>query len=214
MRSYGDYILKIIFVPVVNTNCYLLILNNKAILFDAGGNGDEIIKYVKNNNVEISTIFITHGHYDHIEALDNILCYFPNADLYALNDEKIVIEHSENSLMNYELKNTTINKIKYINDNGIISSLNLDIKTISTPGHTIGSCCYYINKYNLLFSGDTLFRNTYGRTDLPTGDFTAITQSIKLKLFELPNETIVYPGHGFSTTIEYEKSHNDILINN
>ena len=153
---------------------------------------------------------ITHGHYDHIEALDLLHEKCPDATIYAPQSEKGVIEDRNINFLNRELKNETRSFIKYIEDGSLIHELGLDILMITTPGHTAGSSCYYISRLKILFSGDTLFRDTYGRYDLPTGDEQLIRESIKTKLFILDGDTKVFPGHGWDTTIEYEKQNNEI----
>ena len=87
----------------------------------------------------------------------------------------------------------------------------MTFEVIATPGHTIGSCCYYVEKAGFLISGDTLFYESTGRTDFPTGSMGSIVRSIKEKLFVLPEDTIVYPGHGESTTIGHEKKYNPFV---
>ena len=208
--NLGDYKLKTLFIPSVKTNCYLLIKKDEAILVDAAGDGEYIFNYLNKNSIKIKSILITHGHYDHIEALDLLHEKCPDATIYAPQSEKRVIEDKNASLMDHELKNETRSFIKYIEDGSLIHELGLDILMVTTPGHTAGSSCYYISRLKILFSGDTLFRDTYGRYDLPTGDEQLIRESIKTKLFTLDGDTKVFPGHGWDTTIEYEKQNNEI----
>ena len=211
--KFGEYELNTIIVPIVGTNCYLLSLNNNAILVDAAGDGKYIYDYIMNKHFDITTIFITHGHYDHIEALDFLLEKYPNVKIYANENEKAVIENIDYNLMENSLKETTKKAINYLQDGDIVKVLDLDIKIITTSGHTIGSSCFYIKDLNIMFSGDTLFRETYGRTDLPTGDAKSIAYSVAVKLMEYNDDLLVLPGHGFRTTIGYERTHNDIVIN-
>ena len=116
-----------------------------------------------------------------------------------------------NNLMDHELKTETKDAINYIKDESVISKLGLDIKLIHTPGHTVGSCCYYIEELNILFSGDTLFCETYGRTDLPTSDTKAIVISVAVRLMKLGDNVEVYPGHGFRTSIGHERKNNELV---
>lgn len=209
--TLGDYKLKTLFIPSVRTNCYLLCKENEAILVDAAGDGEYIFNYLTKNSIKIKSILITHGHYDHIEALDLLHKKFPTAKIYACDAEKEVIEDKTKSLMDHDLDSTTQKAITYITDGTIINTLGLDIKFINTPGHTIGSGCFYIEKLNILFSGDTLFKDTYGRYDLPTGNAKQITESIKSGLMKFNDDLLVFPGHGFKTTIGYERENNEIV---
>ena len=200
-----------IYVPFVDTNCYVLSQNNDSILVDAGGDGNLIIDFIKKNNLNLKAILLTHGHYDHIEALDNLCDVYKDVAVYANEDEKVVIENSNNSLMDHELKKEVLDKINYIKDGYEIEILETKIKMISTPGHTIGSCCYYVEELKILFSGDTMFKDTYGRVDLPTSNPKEIVLSFSNKIMTLPDDVEVYPGHGFSTTIGYEREHSELL---
>ena len=211
MLKIGNYELKTLIVKLVQTNCYILSLNKDCILVDAAGDGSEILQYIKSNALNLRAILITHGHYDHIEALDLLHKEFPNVKIYASSAEKEVIEDKTKSLMDHELASATQNAITYIADGTIINALDLDIKFINTPGHTIGSGCFYIEKLNILFSGDTLFKDTYGRYDLPTGSAKQIAKSVAVELMKFNDDLIVYPGHGFKTTIGHEKENNDII---
>lgn len=200
-----------IYIPYVNTNCYVLSQCNDAILVDAGGDGNLIIDYIKKNNLNLKAILLTHGHYDHIEALDNICEVYSDATLYANAREKIVIENKNNSLMEHELKKEVLEKINYINDGFDIDVIGTKIKMISTPGHTVGCCCYYVDELKILFSGDTMFKDTYGRVDLPTSNPKEIVMSFSNKLMKLADDVEVYPGHGFPTNIGYEREHSELL---
>ncbi|MBP3201189.1 MAG: MBL fold metallo-hydrolase [Lachnospiraceae bacterium] len=207
----GDYELKTIVIPIMGTNCYFLSKDNNAILVDAGGDGEILYEYIKNNDLHLEAILLTHGHFDHIEALDLLHEKYSDIPIYAFYDEKIVIENMTNSLMEHELKDNTKNSITYLKDNSVLNALNLTIKLISTPGHTVGCCCYYIEELKILFSGDTLFCETYGRTDLPTSDTKAIVRSVAVKLMKLNDDVEVYPGHGFRTSIGHERKNNELV---
>ena len=205
-----DYYLENVIVPFVGTNCYFLILNKEAILVDAAGDGDILIKYIENNNLNLKAILITHGHYDHIEALDLLHEKYKDAKIYLSREEKEVVENNNFSLMDHNLKDTTLKSINLFNNDSIIKLLNLDIKVMNTAGHTKGSVSYYIEELKILFSGDTLFKDTYGRCDLPTGDMKKIAKSVGVELMKLPDDTLVFPGHGDHTTIGYERKNNDL----
>ena len=131
MLKIGNYELKTLIVKLVQTNCYVLSLNKDCILVDAAGDGSEILQYIKSNSLNLRAILITHGHYDHIEALDLLHKEFPNVKIYASSAEKEVIEDKTKSLMDHELDSATQNAISYIVDGSIINALDLDIKFIT-----------------------------------------------------------------------------------
>lgn len=208
--KFGEYELKIIIVPIMGTNCYFLSRDGKALLVDAAGDGSLILDYLNNKNLKLEAVLVTHGHFDHIEALDMIHEKVPEAKIYMCDKEKVVIDNNDYSLMDHQLKDDTKGAITYLSDGTHISELGLDIELINTPGHTIGSCCYYIKGLNLMFSGDTLFRETYGRTDLPTGNMKDIALSVAVKLMKFNDDLEVYPGHGLRTIIGHERKNNEL----
>ena len=201
-------------------NSYILIQENKdAILIDPGFNvGNRLIEHIEKLGVNIVAILITHAHYDHITALKDVVDLFPNAITYICEDEVALLgnpklnisffrDDGENRILDYIPK-----KLVELTDNEVFEIGEYKIKMIKTPFHTIGSACYYVEKENALFSGDTLFYTTIGRTDLPTGSNRTVESSLS-KLLTLPLTTRVYPGHGVSTTLERERKYNAYLRN-
>ena len=93
----------------------------------------------------------------------------------------------------------------------MISAAGIQCQLLATPGHTVGSCCYYFEQGHILLSGDTLFEDSVGRTDMPTGSMSALVRSVRQKLMPLPDDTVVYPGHGGTTTIGHERDYNEFL---
>lgn len=185
------------------SNCYLLVNDKKCIIIDPGLNFNKYAEIIK-KEYDVVAILLTHGHIDHIDGLK----YF-DVPIYIYKDEVPFLEDADLAL--YSLFNvkkdfdvSRLNIVK-INDNYLIDLLDFKIKVIHTPGHTVGSVCYLYE--NNLFSGDTLFNLSVGRVDFPTGDFKQLDSSLK-KLFNLPADTIVYPGHGEATTIGFEKNNN------
>ena len=170
---------------------------------DPGGEPEKILKIIEENNLIVDYIVLTHCHADHIGTIkeirdntDSRICIH-RLDANGLND----IDYS---LAEYVgVKNPNINAELLLNEDDIITVGKLHFRVIHTPGHTQGSICLYGN--NILLSGDTLFNGAWGRTDLPTSNFEHIIDSIVNKLLVLPENTVVYPGHGMSTIIKDEK---------
>ena len=217
MLINNNYDFENIIIPFVDTNCYILSKDGKSILIDAAGDGDLLVEYFENHNLHLEAVLLTHGHYDHIEALDCLRDKFPDLRIYANANEKIVIENRENNLARFDLSRDTLNVITYIGDKNFsdkfydINELGLNIKMLQTPGHTCGCCCYYIKELKILFAGDTLFKDTYGRTDLPTSDMKQLVISVAKNIMQLPDDTIVYPGHSEPTTIGHERVHSELM---
>ena len=185
--------------------------SHEAFLVDASFHPSEIIRQIKDSGVILKAVLLTHSHYDHILSVNDIREEF-GITVYAGAEEKDLLEDSS---LNLSYKSgrikMEISADEYVQDGDEINICGINIKVIHTPGHTKGGICWYIPGEGLLFSGDTLFCNTHGRTDLPTGDPGEIKDSLINKLFILPPDTKVYPGHGEITSIGSEKEHNAIF---
>lgn len=194
------------------TNCYFLYREDTkdAIFVDPADNGKQIFNALKDKGFTIKGILLTHGHFDHILGGDE-LRKLTGAKIYALNTEKEICEGAKKNLSEWAGGEFTIIPDEYISDGSKHTIADITFSVIATPGHTIGSCCFYFEEANMLISGDTLFEESVGRTDFATGDMSTLIRSIKDKLFVLPNETKVYPGHGESTTIDHEKKYNPFV---
>ena len=195
----------------LENNMYLVMDEDtkNSVLIDATELIPEITNTVKQLGANVKYILLTHGHFDHIMGL-NALKKELSAEALICKDDLVISDNINEftRLFNWPDSVPPVYE-KYIKDEDIISVGNMNIKVIHTPGHTEGGVCYLIE--DNLFSGDTLFRGSVGRTDLFGGDFSKLSDSIKNKLFKLDNDIKVFPGHGPMTTIGYEKKYNEIL---
>ena len=187
----------------IEENCYIVIdeETKKAFLVDPGDEAGKIIATLESLDVNLEYILLTHGHFDHLGAVEEIADKY-NVPFYM---SKVDEEYQEKLP---QLFPKVRKADKYLLDGDIIKLGKHDVKVIATPGHTEGGLSFLIDEY--LFTGDTLFRTNVGRTDFPGGDFNKIIDSIK-KLVKLDDNTIVCPGHGPSSTIGYEKERNPYL---
>ena len=201
-------------------NIYLLYNEAKeAVLVDPGFNdGNKLLEHINKLGLTVVAILITHSHYDHITALEDVCKVFPNAKVYISEDEVELLDNPTLNLSRFR-EDGTVKSLNYLpknliklTDNEEFVEAGYKIKMIKTPFHTEGSACYYVKSENILFSGDTLFYTTIGRTDLPTGSNRDIEPSLK-KLLTLPLETKIYPGHGIATSLERESKYNTYLRN-
>ena len=188
-------------------NCYIVYDDSlEGIVIDPGSDGEEIFDKIKKLGIRIKYILLTHCHYDHIEGL-GILRKLTGAEVVASFECNLGIQSASinlSMLFSDQISEEPADLI--INDSDIIKAGNMEIKVITTPGHTKGGVCFLID--NELFSGDTLFLRSVGRTDFPGGSSATLIKSIKEKLYTLDDDTIVHPGHGNDTKIDYEKRYN------
>lgn len=192
------------------TNCYTVANTDtrEAVIVDPADRAEYLISMYENQKLHPVAVLLTHGHLDHIGALAGIQKAFPDIKVYAGIEEKDVLARPELNLSGVFGFPTTAEADVYVADGEKIELLGTEITCIHVPGHTKGGTCYYFAEDAMLFSGDTLFCRSVGRSDFPTGDAEALTENIEKKLFVLPEETVVYPGHDSRTTIGKEKREN------
>lgn len=201
-----------IVLGICQTNCYFVYGegSSRVIVFDPADKGDYIFNGLKEKGFTVEAILLTHGHFDHIWGVEQ-LRELSGAKVYAYEGEKELCEDASLNVSKGAGRACTVKADEYVKDGEEITAAGISCRLIATPGHTGGSCCYYFENDKILISGDTLFQESVGRTDLPTGSMSMLVRSVKEKLLPLPEEVKVYPGHGESTTIGYEKKYNPFL---
>lgn len=193
----------------VETNCYFIYKEGQTqvMCIDPADNGEKIFSHLKNKGLQVGRILLTHGHFDHILGA-NQLRSLSSAKIYAYIEEKDVLEDPIINISDQIGISYVVIADEFLKEGDKITVGDLTCTLIATPGHTKGSCCYYFEDEQALISGDTLFLESVGRTDLPTGSGGTLGRSLKNKLMKLPNEVKVYPGHGDTTTIGHERAYN------
>ncbi len=195
-------------VGPLEVNCYILgcAVTKEAVLIDPAGDAHLIEDEVSRLEAKITAILLTHGHYDHLGAVSEMKAKYgcpimihrldadcltnPMLNLSALTGDALVCPKAD----------------RLLEDGDSIRVGNLEMKVLHTPGHTRGSICFLLE--NMIFGGDLLFYGSIGRTDLPGGSFEEIEKSISKRIYSLPEDWIIYPGHGEPTSVGFEKKHN------
>lgn len=197
-------IIKAVMAGMYDANCYIIMdkENKEAVVLDPGGDGPKLEKIIDDMGAKVKYILLTHGHFDHVGAVEYL------ADKYKV---PFYINKIDEELM--EKDDSVYGSIRkadgYLQEGDILTFGTKTIKVFHTPGHTKGGVCFLID--DKCFTGDTLFQASIGRTDFLGGDFKEIINSIKTKLLTLGDNVQVYPGHGPSSTIAFEKENNPFL---
>lgn len=197
--------LKCFCIGAMQVNCYFIWNDEtkETLVIDPGDHGEHIAEELEKNGLKCVAILLTHGHFDHILGVKK-LAEKTGAPIWAGNNEKELLGDSGLNVSARVRRPEEITCDRLLNDMEKVEIGGLTFTCIFTPGHTKGSVCYYFEKEGILFSGDTLFQNGFGRTDLPTGNEEELFMSIRTKLLTLPSNTKCYPGHGGATDIESE----------
>ena len=198
-------------VGVIGTNCYVVINEEqkKGVVIDPGGDADQILEKIEQKGITIEAIFLTHGHSDHIMAVDEVR-EVTGAKVYISEADADMLTKASSNLSVYmgagrEFKAAD----EFLIDGETITAAGLKFQVVATPGHTKGGICLLCG--DTVFCGDTIFSESIGRTDLPGGSYSQILHSIKTKIMVLPDEMKLLPGHGPATTIGWERRRNPFL---
>lgn len=195
------------------TNCYFLYREGQkeVVVIDAPDQGAQIVSSLKKNGFSVAGLLLTHGHFDHIWGASE-LRGATGAKIYASKQEEKLLQDAYLNVSAEVGRPATLKVNTLLEDGEEITLAGITFRMIDTPGHTAGSCCYYVEEAGFLLSGDTLFQESVGRSDFPTGSGATLENSCKEKLFVLPEDTKVYPGHGDETTIGHEMKYNPFLV--
>lgn len=194
--------IKVFTLGTFRSNCYIVYQNQQAIIIDPGYDSDEVITFITENHLNVTAIYATHGHVDHVGGIKKIKDLF-NPIVYAPKKDEIWMIDSIYNHVGY-----VVPIDEYIDEGFELFLEDYKFVVFSTPGHSEGGTILYNERENICFSGDTLFFETIGRTDLPFSDFTDMKKSVEKMYTILPDKTQLFPGHGRSTTIGHEKKHN------
>jgi hydroxyacylglutathione hydrolase len=203
-------ILKRLNTGMLGSNCYLIGSEGEGAIIDPGASSKDILEMVSQSGLKVKYIILTHAHLDHILSLDKIR--------EELGVEVAAHEEDANSLSDswtngaslFGSHSTFKDADILLKDGQILKLGNLNLEIIHTPGHTPGGICIKVG--DIIFTGDTLFRMSIGRSDLGRGDHEALMNSIKNKLMTLDDDVVIYPGHGTTSTIGYERANNPFII--
>lgn len=199
-------------VGPVMTNCYFAVNEEtgETLVIDPGDEAGYLIEKIKEKGLKPAAVLLTHGHFDHASAAEEVAKAF-GISIYAHEEEKETLEDPAINLSGMAGGRTSYHADVYVKDGDILELAGFSIQALYTPGHTAGGCCYYIEKEQAVFAGDTLFFESVGRTDFPGGSPAQLIRSIRDKLTCLPGQTKVYPGHNETTTIGWERQNNPFI---
>lgn len=196
---------------LIDSNVYAVAGNGGGVIIDCGCPAQRILETVTRLGKDIKDVILTHGHFDHMYYIDSLRELAGMRIHIHKNDANYLEDPYISGLMFYQRRGAQSLKPadNLLDDGDILKFGDLELRILHTPGHTPGSICIAVG--NVVFTGDTLFHSSIGRTDFPGGSHKDIFKSIRNKLFTLPDDTVVYPGHGEPTKIGYEKRNNPFV---
>lgn len=199
---------------MLEVNTYLLYNNNEAIVIDCAcfyqHEKEQLKNFIHNEGFTLKYVLNTHLHFDHVFGNQFLLDQYGIGPMAHAADE-FLNDTSFAQMMGLQLNDPFAKISAYLSDNQILSWSGPEIKVLHVPGHSPGGLAFYCQSEKCLFSGDTLFNQSIGRSDLPGGNHNQLLESIKTKLMALPDDVVVYPGHGPATTIGGERRNNPFL---
>lgn len=199
-------------VGQVATNCYFAVNGEtkEMVIVDPGDSAQMLAEKIRQQGLKPKAVLLTHGHFDHAMAAGKLAEMF-GIKIYAHEAEKETLKNPHKNVSTMIGKSEAYHADVFAKDGEVLNLAGMELKVLHTPGHTEGGCCYYLEKEKVLFSGDTLFCQSVGRTDFPGGSMSGIVRSIREKLLALPDDVSVYPGHMDITTIGRERASNPFL---
>ena len=211
----GDIKTSTVNVGMIGTNCYIVYKDNteslkEAVLIDPGDDAEKIYDKVEELGIKPVAVLLTHGHFDHMMAVDQLREKF-ECKVYLGKEEEALIKDPEQNVSAMFGRPMGTSADEFIEDGQLLQIAGFQIEVLATPGHTKGGVCYYLKEQEIAFSGDTIFEGSVGRSDFPGGSARELIRSIKDKLCVLPDDTQLFPGHGDSTVVSYEKQYNPFL---
>ncbi|KGP72955.1 MBL fold metallo-hydrolase [Pontibacillus yanchengensis] len=197
----------------LGTNCYIIKEDKKALIVDPGGDADKLIRMIERRELQPVAILLTHAHFDHIGALDEVRDHF-EIEVYMHEEEQDWLmdpEKNGSALFGMVTSSITARKAEHFIGAGTTHVEGFSFETRYTPGHSPGSISFIFHDAGFAVVGDTLFAGGIGRTDLPGGNMETLLSSINTQLLDLPNNMEICPGHGDMTTVEVEREENPFL---
>lgn len=195
----------------LGTNCYIVYDDNNALIIDPGGQANQIISFLQENNLSAQAILLTHAHFDHIGGVDSLRNDL-ELDVYLHYNEAEWLENPHlNRSAAFVGEAIVTKQAEHMLKPGVLQVGSFTFEVLHTPGHSPGSVSFLFDKDEFVISGDVLFQQGIGRTDLPGGNMGQLQSSIRNHLYQLDDSYIVYPGHGPSTTVKDEKRNNPFV---
>ncbi len=197
----------------LGTNCYLAVNDDtkEAVIIDPAGLPERLAECVEHEGIQLQAVLLTHAHFDHIMGIDAVITKYGRMPVYVQQEDLRMLEDASLNMSGEYGRPYSFSEGQGVPDGQMLSLAGFEFKVIHTPGHTPGGACFYVEAEEVLFSGDTLFQQSVGRTDFPGGNAAELVRSVREKLFILPENTHVYPGHMGTTAIGREKEYNPFV---